>query len=311
MKIFINHANESWVVDRFREEWKIFNQNITTENINDADIVWIIAPWTWKTLPKKILKEKIVVCTIHHLDFEKFNSKEEKNFFNRDKYINFYHSISQKTTTQLKRLTDKEIQTHPFWVNQNIFFEMPNKDRLRNKYNINENAYLIGSFQRDTEGKDLISPKLSKGPDRLVEIFHTIYQKNKNTIILLTGKRRNYIINKLEDLNIPFLYFEMPNFTVLNELYNCLDLYIVASRVEGGPQALYECAITKTPIISTDVGMASNVLSQKSIFNMSNYLIAEPDTEFAYEKVKNYLIPEGFTFFKDFFNKIVGVKFEN
>ena len=33
----------------------------------------------------------------------------------------------------------------------------------------------------------------------------------------------------------------MVNFDELNELYNCLDLYIVASRKE--------CAITETPII--------------------------------------------------------------
>ena len=32
----------------------------------------------------------------------------------------------------------------------------------------------------------------------------------------------------------------------INELYNILDLYIVASRVEGGPQAILECGITKT-----------------------------------------------------------------
>lgn len=311
MKIFINHANESWVVDRFREEWKKFNPNITTENIYDADIIWMIAPWTWKKLPKKYLKEKIVVCTIHHIDFEKFNPKEEKNFYKRDKYVNFYHSISQKTTNQLKRLTNKEIETNPFWVNQNLFYEIPNMSSLRNKYKIDENAFLVGSFQRDTEGKDLVSPKLSKGPDRLLEIFQNIYQKNENTIFLLTGIRRNYIINKLESMDIPYLYFEMPNFEVLNELYNCLNLYIVASRVEGGPQALFECAITKTPIISTDVGMASNILNQKSIFDMSNFLTAEPDVEFAYEKVQHYLIPKGFNFFNSFFNKMVGVKFEN
>ena len=53
----------------------------------------------------------------------------------------------------------------------------------------------------------------------------------------------------------------MPPFNELNELYNCLDLYIVSSRYEGGPQAIFECALTKTPIISTNVAL-HQVLSQ-------------------------------------------------
>ena len=52
------------------------------------------------------------------------------------------------------------------------------KKRSLGKLNISENAYVIGSFQRDTEGKDLKSPKLIKGPDRLLEIFEH-YNKTK------------------------------------------------------------------------------------------------------------------------------------
>ena len=43
-------------------------------------------------------------------------------------------------------------------------------------------------------------------------------------------------------------------------------MYIVSSRLEGGPQAILESALTKTPIISTDVGIASSI-SGDSIFD--------------------------------------------
>ena len=43
--------------------------------------------------------------------------------------------------------------------------KLNNKNELRNKYGFNFNDFVIGSFQRDTEGKDLTSPKLIKGPD--------------------------------------------------------------------------------------------------------------------------------------------------
>ena len=89
----------------------------------------------------------------------------------------------------------------------------------------------------------------------------------------------------------------------LNDLYNLLDLYIVSSRFEGGPFAIYECAITKTPIISTDVGIARLILSKESIYNMKNYENAKPNVEFAYQQIKNYskekIMPE---FIKMFHN---------
>ena len=81
----------------------------------------------------------------------------------------------------------------------------------------------------------------------------------------------------------------MTDLSVLNELYNILDLYIVASRFEGGPQSIYECALTKTPIISTDVGVANLILSENSIFDMNNYIHAKPDIEIAHRNL-TYLI---------------------
>ena len=96
MKVYLNKPDEEWIVDRFWDEWYEYNQNISTKNIDDADIIWIISPWTWKKLKKRSLKNKIVVCTIHHIDFEKFDSLEKRNFYKRDKYIDSYHAISDK-----------------------------------------------------------------------------------------------------------------------------------------------------------------------------------------------------------------------
>ena len=305
MKIYLNEANESWVVDRFRKEWIENNLDSVTENIEEADIVWIIAPWTWKKINKKHLKNKKVVCTIHHIDFEKFNNKEKKNFYKRDKYVDTYHAISTKTEEQIRSLTDKDIETIPFWINQNIFYEIKNKNTLRSKFNLNTESFIVGSFQRDTEGKDLISPKLSKGPDRFIEILIELNKKNKNIEVLLTGKRRDYLIKNLKKNKIPYIYHEMTTFEKLNELYNCIDLYIVASRVEGGPQAILECAITKTPIISTDVGIASKILHESSIFTMENFSTAKPSESYAYKNSIKYKIPEWFDNFENLFKSMI------
>ena len=304
MKVYLSKINESWVVDRMRAEWYEFNHNISTENPKDADLVWMISPWMWRKEKKKILKSKKVICSIYHLQDKDYSDKGLKEFQKRDEFVDFYHVISKKTGNELQKLTDKKIFFCPFWVNQEVFFEKTDKDSLRKKYEIPLKSFVVGSFQRDTEGSDLISPKLIKGPDRFAKIVKTLNEDKSNLTVLLTGKRRQYIISRLEEMNIRYVYLEMVDFNVLNDLYNTLDLYIVSSRIEGGPQAIVECGITKTPIISTNVGIASEILHSSSIFNMENFEKAIPNTEYAFQKSQLYTIPSGFKEYQAMFNSI-------
>jgi glycosyltransferase involved in cell wall biosynthesis len=304
MKIFINKLNESWIVDRLRKEWYENNVETSSENIKESDIVWIIAPWTWKKVSKKQLKQKIVVCTIHHLNHELNSKSGYQNFIKRDKYVNYYHVITEKSKNELQKITYKPIFVSEFWLNQKLFFQIKDRGKLREKYNLSSKDFLIGSFQRDTEGKDLISPKLIKGPDIFIEILKNNFLDQENLKIILTGKRRAYIIEQLEKLNIEFLYFEMVTFKELNELYNLLDLYIVSSRKEGGPQQILEAAITKTPIVSTNVGLADLFLSPESIYNLNEFSKARPNTEYAFNKIDRLLLPDGLKSFKNFFKQV-------
>ena len=121
---------------------------------------------------------------------------------------------------------------------------------------------------------------------------------------MLAGKRRNFIINELEKRGINYKYFEMVDFTTLNELYNCLDLYVVSSRYEGGPQAILECAISKTPIISTDVGVASEILATESIFTMDNISAARPNIDEAFKNAQKFTIPNGLEEYRNFFKEL-------
>ena len=304
MKVFINNIDENWIVDRLRKEFYEDNQDILTNNIKDADILWIIAPWTWKKIPKRFLKQKTVLCTIHHIDEKKFIGDEGKDFYKLDKFVDYYHTISKKSFDQLSKFTSKRIYVSPFWINNKIWFPISENKDLKSKFSIPSDAYIVGSFQRDTEGKDGISPKLSKGPDQLFEVIKAISEQ-KNLFVILAGHRRTYLINLLEENNVPYKYYERVDQASLNELYNCLDLYIVSSRVEGGPQAIFECALSKTPIISTDVGVASEILSKNSIFDMNNFARAKPDIEVAYANSQQYLIPKGYESFINLFEEIL------
>ena len=51
--------------------------------------------------PKKVLKDNKVFCTIHHIDEDKLDSQSLKEFHERDKYVDLYHAISDKTLNQV------------------------------------------------------------------------------------------------------------------------------------------------------------------------------------------------------------------
>ena len=68
--------------------------------------------------------------------------------------------------------------------------------------------------------------------------------------------------------------------------------------------AILECAASKTPIISTDVGLVSDVLHPNSIFNMENFKKARPNVYEAYKNSIKYHIPNGFEKFNNFFQSL-------
>ena len=182
-----------------------------------------------------------------------------------------WHGICEKTYNFLKNISFEHsipIVKEYLWVDSNIFYQIEDKNDLRNKWELS--GYLVGSFQKDTEGKTN-EPKLSKGPDIFVNIMEDIKYNHPDLLVILSGTRRTYIISELEKRGIKYKYFEMISLKELNELYNCLDLYVVSSRVEGGPRAIVEAGIAKTPIISTDVGIASDFMPKESIYDVNNW----------------------------------------
>ena len=298
MKLFINNSRENWICDRLRDEFYKLNPDICTEDINQAEIVWIMAPWAFNK-PRALVGKKVIV-TVHHLVPDKFN---KRRVFRLDSYVDFYHTPSQKSKSQIKEFTNKDIIALPWWINDKIWNPL-DKESCRKELNLSKDEFIIGSFQRDTEGSDLKTPKLEKGPDRFCDIIEDIYKKNKKIRVLLGGWRRHYILSRMSKAGIPCTYIERPSFEVVNKMYNSLDLYIVASRHEGGPQSVPECCATKTPIISTDVGCASFFLNNNCIFDFPNYKEslgqAKESVEENYKNCLKKITPNGFNEFLKF-----------
>jgi len=288
--------NQKWICDLLKDEFIEKFPYETTNIAKKADIIWYLAPWNYNHIPNgfnynewfDFLKTKKVITTQHHVDKDKLVHLEKQFKFMND-YSTYIHAICDKTKNDLKKyFKNKKILTKHLWINDKNFFNISDKDNLRKKYNFANEDFLIGSFQKDTEGKTNL-PKLSKGPDIFMNIVKDMYKTNKNIKVVLTGLRREYLINELNKNNIRYSYYNMISLNEINELYNCLDVYIISSRCEGGPRSVFEAGLTKTPIISTDVGIASELMNEKSIFNYDNWITykkAEPDIDYLYNNVK-------------------------
>lgn len=172
--------------------------------------------------------------------------------------------------------------TIPYLVDIHTFRPLPRHhpdlEALRRTWNIPRNTYLIGSFQRDTEGTDLKSPKLVKGPDVLLEIVSALQKRVENVHLVLGGPRRHWLLRQAEERGIPFTYVGIPtqrddmhdntlSRSTLNILYNLVNVCIIASRSEGGPHAILEAAAAKCKVVSTAVGIAPDILDPKCIFS--------------------------------------------
>lgn len=181
-----------------------------------------------------------------------------------NKIIDFVHTSSTITKRKLNELgfDNNKIVVIPLGVDLYHFkkFNGIKKRTLKKKFNLPENKIIIGSFQKDGVGwGEGLEPKLIKGPDIFCEVV-----KSLNEIcdlhIFLTGPARGYVMKQLGEYNIPYTHIFLDNYLDIVDCYNTLDLYLVTSRAEGGPQALLEGMATGVPIVTTKVGMAPEIV---------------------------------------------------
>ena len=298
-KVFTLPANEDWIVDRLCREWNEDNSDISANSPYEADVLWLFASWCWRNVPQDLLRRKKVVVTVHHIVPEKFDQNRIRDFLDRDQYVSLYHVYNKETHDIVSSLTKKTVQILPYWANHNLWKKSDeSKDSLRRKYKLPSDAYMIGSFQRDTEGSDLKTPKLEKGPDLFIEYVKKVNENKHGVHVALGGWRRQYVISRLEELKIPYTYFDRPPQKVLNDLYQTLDIYPVTSRHEGGPQSIIECGLLGIPVVSRQVGIATQVLPEKSIND--DVFCAIPDVP----NVEKWKLPEGYNPYRKIFGEL-------
>ncbi|MCF6240443.1 MAG: glycosyltransferase [Bacteroidales bacterium] len=287
MNIFINGKDgKGWAIDMLRSDYEAALKRLgisQTKNFIKADIVHNIW-WNYfltKTSFFLRLKKNIILSAVNFIDLDNKNYFLRKEFEKADNYATVWISPSEKQKQILERFTEN-IFVLPYYINFNLFNYIENSDikqKILKKYDIPadlvKNKIIIGSFQRDSLGTDLLKPKWQKGPELLIDLLKDL-PKDK-FILLLSGPRRHFVFKECKKHNIPYFYLgqETPedditinslSFDKMPDLYRITDLYLVTSKSEGGPKAILEATALKTNIFSTDVGLAGDFLEKKNVF---------------------------------------------
>ncbi len=269
--------NAGWALDADAQQLQSALRNIEGLTLvpipEDADVIYSVWWEALAAISAGILSRKYVICNMCSRPFQTFTNPRFSMFLQA---IDLVVAQSIQALDELHSVGVNCVYA-PYAIDAALFSPLEQPRQLRGKYHLPQDAYIVGNFHRDSEGANLALPKLTKGPDILFEMIQLVWKTHKNLHLLLAGPRRHWLREQLERRQIPYTFVGKITHTddweinilplpQINELYQCLDLAIVSSRHEGAPRTLLEAAATKTKVISTNVGIAADVLTEHCVY---------------------------------------------
>jgi len=216
---------------------------VSFSNLLFCDVIHAVYWPVLLGLPRILLTGKKIIS---HLTHDPMVAFQLPGFDAISKRVNVWVVRSQRA----KRLMEERglnVCLIPYPIDTDVFYPISKTDvqirKLVADWSIPSDHYLIGSFQRDTEGSDLQSPKLIKGPDIFADIVTSIWKDFPAVHVVLAGPRRFWLRQRLAIAGVSFSYIGQDvagddvrqntlSHETMNLLYNLIDLYIVSSRMQ-------------------------------------------------------------------------------
>lgn len=229
-----------------------------------------------------------IVATVFHI-----HSNEQRERIREVNHnVDVFHTPSSITAREMMHegVSQKKIIIIPLGVSNHMFYPLSDQERIlaRKRFGIDNKTIVVGSFQKDGIGwEDGMRPKMEKGPDIFVETCK-ILSVSYSIHVMLVGPARGYVAHELRKFNIPFTHVGyLRDYKEIAKYYHVLDVYVIPSRIEGGPLALLEAWASGIPVVSTPCGMVPDIVVHTKTAYITNAANADELAKHVHDVINN------------------------
>lgn len=231
----------------------IIRNNVDVLHLHTSDSLTLFYIYSlfYKFKGKVVFSKKGIGVTSSFLSKLKYNSKKIDHIICVSEVVkdNFCKILNKNARKKIKVIYDCVS------IENVTMTEMEVKQFKEENY-ISETDFIIGSIANHTEAKDLFT--LFKAMNILKNKYNLSDLK-----VLQIGEFSNLTSeykNLINDLGIENQIIFTGQISDAKKFNSIFDLFVVSSKREGGPSSALEAMFLKTPVISTDVGIMSEII---------------------------------------------------
>jgi glycosyltransferase involved in cell wall biosynthesis len=176
---------------------------------------------------------------------------------------------SARKMVELYHVDEAKIRIIPNGVDAERFKPAFDKEKIREKIGLNKNKRYVLFVGR-------LVPR--KGLYHLVETARQVLKENKETVFVVVGEGplRNHLVSavKREGQSENFVFLSEVSDLLLQDLYSCVDLFILPSAQEGQGMALLEAQAAAIPVVAFNVSGVREAVRDKQ----TGLLVKEADS---------------------------------
>ncbi len=273
---------------KFIRVCKQFKPDIIHLHTSKAHTLGVMVQWFNKTTPLVVTR--------------RMSSTLKTNSFSRYKYnhpsIKKIICVSEAVRTAVSKLVhEKKLTTIYGGVNISQTEEKIDRDFLTKRYPQLVGKQVIGSVGSLTDVKD---------PLLFIDVASKISQRLPDAAFIMIGEGelKDDLVSRVRQLDLTEVFHFTGFLQESVAAISCLDLLLVTSKNEGIPNVILEAFITKTPVVSVDVGGIPELiqndqtgklssrdsveLAEKAIQLLSNSTLSKSLAKNAYDKALEF-----------------------
>ncbi|MBF0504587.1 MAG: glycosyltransferase family 4 protein [Candidatus Omnitrophica bacterium] len=191
------------------------------------------------------------IATVHHVDegLRGYGEKEELSKILFASQCDAIQVVSGEWKCFVESKTDKPVFLAHHVINPRLFIPHRKVKKPRKPFR-------IGAFGFSTGIKD------RKRLDVLLAALHILVKKQYQFELIVQGSFWNTLESSLSGQGIQIRNLGFLPRKMAFKSYRYLDLYVCSSDIEGGPLPVLEALASGVPVVSTQVGVAIEALSQ-------------------------------------------------